>query len=115
MLYPGAGLFTLASYFTPSFLPSGLLNHSGAYFPYIAGLIGIAAYLHYRGRPGWRMFLVGILIFCVSLTLRTIDGRICAAWPLGTHFLWHLLNATVLFLLSRELVREAVRAAPPCG
>ncbi|HEU0289742.1 MAG TPA: ceramidase domain-containing protein [Burkholderiales bacterium] len=107
----GAGLFTLASYFTPSFLPAGLLNQSGAYFPYVAGLLGIAAYLRWRRRPGWRWFLLGILIFCVSLTLRTIDAHVCSAWPLGTHFLWHVLNAIVLFVLSRELVREACRPA----
>lgn len=106
----GAALFTLASYFTPSWLPAGLLNQSGAYFPYIAGLLGIAAYLRWRRQPAWRVFLLGILIFCVSLTLRTVDAQVCAAWPLGTHFLWHVLNAIVLFVLSRELVREAVRS-----
>jgi hypothetical protein len=107
----GAGLFTLASYFTPGFLPAGLLNQSGAYFPYIAGLLGIAAYLHHSRRPGWRMFLLGVAVFCVSLALRTIDVHVCAAWPLGSHFLWHVLNAVVLFLLSRELVREVLRPA----
>ncbi len=107
----GAALFTLASYFTPGVLPAGLLNQSGAYFPYLAGLLGIAAYLRWRRRPGWRMFLLGILIFCVSLALRTIDAQACAAWPLGTPFLWHVLNAIVLFVLSRELVREAAQSA----
>lgn len=103
----GAGLFTLASYFTPSFLPKGLLNQSGAYFPYLAGLLAIALFLRASARPGWRVFLLGILVFCVSLALRTIDLRVCATFPLGTHFLWHVLNAVVLFLLSRELAREA--------
>lgn len=107
----GAGLFTLASYFTPGFLPAGLLNQSGAYFPYVAGLLGIAAYLHHSRRPGWRMFLLGVAVFGVSLALRTIDPQVCAAWPLGSHFLWHVLNAIVLFLLSRELVREVLRPA----
>jgi hypothetical protein len=105
----GAGVFTVASYFTPGILPAGFLNRSGAYFPYLAGLLAITVFLAAAGRPGWRMFMFGTLLFCVSLALRTIDAQVCDAFPLGTHFLWHLLNAAVLFLLSRELVREATR------
>jgi hypothetical protein len=106
----GAGSFTVASYFTPAFLPAGFLNQSGAYFPYIAGLLAIAVFLRATGRPGWRVFLFGISLFCVSLALRTIDPQVCDTFPLGTHFLWHVLNAGVLFLLARELLRET---APP--
>ncbi len=32
----------------------------------------------------------------VSLVLRSLDAPLCAANPLGTHFLWHLLNAVML-------------------
>jgi hypothetical protein len=108
----GAGVFTVASYFTPGFLPAGFLNRSGAYFPYIAGLLAITVFLRATERPGWRVFLFGVLVFCGSLALRTIDPQVCDAFPLGTHFLWHLLNAAVLFLLSRELLRETTSALP---
>jgi hypothetical protein len=108
----GAVLFTLTSYFTPSLLPAGLLNKSGASFPYIAGLLAIALFLRAGGRPGWRVFVLGVLLFCISLALRTIDLQACPILPLGTHFLWHLLNAAVLFLLSRELVRETTDPRP---
>lgn len=105
----GALLFTGASYFTPAALPSGLLNQSGAYFPYLAGLTAITVFLYRAHRPGWRWFLAGTALFAVSLGLRTVDLLVCSAFPLGTHFLWHLLNAVVLFLLTRELAREALR------
>ncbi|NJN40478.1 MAG: hypothetical protein HC807_06085 [Gammaproteobacteria bacterium] len=39
----------------------------------------------------------------MSLTFRTLDRDLCAAIPLGTHFLWHLLNAVVLYRLACEL------------
>ncbi len=107
----GAALFTLASYSTPGVLPAGLLNQSGAYVPYIAALAAIALFLRVRARPAWRVFLLGILVFCASLALRTVDLQVCSAFPLGTHFLWHLLNAGVLLLLSRELVRETCAPA----
>ena len=43
-------------------------------------------------------------VFLVSLCFRTIDREICAAFPLGAHFLWHLLNALVLWLLLRTAI-----------
>ncbi|PWT93645.1 MAG: hypothetical protein C5B56_00365, partial [Proteobacteria bacterium] len=43
-------------------------------------------------------------LFCVSLVFRTIDRTICGAFPLGTHFVWHMLNAVVLFVLLRAAI-----------
>jgi hypothetical protein len=108
----GAALFTAASYLTPGFLPEGFLNGSGAYFPYVAGLSAMTAYLYARGRDNWRIYVLSLALFCASLTLRTIDQTVCAAFPPGTHFIWHLANAAVLFLLSRDLARDSVAAAP---
>jgi hypothetical protein len=42
-------------------------------------------------------------VFMVSLTARTIDRNVCSVWPWGTHFVWHVLNAWVLYQLSRAL------------
>ena len=47
------------------------------------------------------------LLFAASLTFRTMDGDLCAAFPLGTHFLWHMLNACVLWLLLRTAMLHA--------
>ena len=69
----GALAFSVASYFAPRFLPPGFLNQSGGYFPYVAGLLGITVWLKMRGRKGWRVFAVGIVLFCLSLTFRTVD------------------------------------------
>jgi hypothetical protein len=44
--------------------------------------------------------------FALSLTFRTIDLPVCARFPLGTHFLWHLLNATVLGILLLAALRH---------
>ncbi|HSD38217.1 MAG TPA: hypothetical protein VLC92_11960 [Rhodocyclaceae bacterium] len=43
------------------------------------------------------------LVFVVSLSLRTLDMALCASWPLGTHFAWHVLNALVLYCCARGL------------
>jgi hypothetical protein len=109
----GAASFTAASYFAPGFLPDGFLNQSGAYFPYVAGLSAITAYQYAERRANWRVYLLALLVFCVSLALRTIDQAVCAAFPLGTHFMWHVLNAAVLFVLSRELARDSGAGEAP--
>jgi hypothetical protein len=46
----------------------------------------------------------------VSLFFRSIDNAICESVPLGTHFLWHLLNGLVLYLLLRAAL--TMPAAP---
>jgi hypothetical protein len=103
----GAGIFSIASYFTPSLLPDGFLNQSGAYFPYLAGLLGIAAWLRVQRRPSSNLFAAGIALFVLSLALRTVDAAVCDSFPLGTHFAWHVLNGVVLYVLSCALAREA--------
>jgi hypothetical protein len=46
------------------------------------------------------------LIWTVSLTFRTLDIPLCAALPVGSHFLWHSFNAVVLYRLIRLLTRH---------
>jgi hypothetical protein len=43
----------------------------------------------------------------VSLVFRTVDEAVCTAIPIGTHFLWHVCNAIMLYLLLAALIRGA--------
>ncbi|MFD9737108.1 hypothetical protein [Umezawaea sp. NPDC059074] len=97
-------------------IPVSLLIPAGS-GPYLAAgvaLIGLAVALKFFGPPGtrhhWWAFAVAGVVFGVALTLRTVDLSACAEWPSGTHYLWHLLNAVVLYLVTRE---AAVRVSPP--
>lgn len=78
----------------------------GMYFSALAVLAGLAIVL--RGQPEWRYFVGATGVFAVSLTLRTLDEPLCAAVPVGTHLLWHVLNAVALFLVSAAAVRRVV-------
>lgn len=49
-------------------------------------------------------FAVAGGLFACSLLLRSLDEPVCGSFGAGTHFLWHLLNALVLYLLGRALV-----------
>jgi len=80
------------------------LNGSVGYLPALAFLIGFAGWLWHKGRPLWRAMAAAALLFAISVTLRTLDVALCARLPLGTHFLWHLLNAALLFVLLNSLI-----------
>ncbi len=43
-----------------------------------------------------RGFAIGAAILVLSLTLRTLDEPLCQIFPMGTHFLWHVLNGVML-------------------
>ena len=38
-----------------------------------------------------------------SILFRSVDQTLCETWPLGTHFVWHCLNAVVLYLTATAL------------
>lgn len=59
---------------------------------------------HLRGFPT-RYLWAGTLLFGLSLTFRILDHSICPSFPVGTHFLWHTCNATVIYLLFHGLVK----------
>lgn len=78
----------------------------GAYVAALAALIVIGGFLDIRrNHQAGRVLLAAAAIFAVSLTLRTVDAPVCSSFPAGTHFLCHLLNATVLFIVTRALVK----------
>jgi hypothetical protein len=53
-------------------------------------------------RAGQRL-LAAALVFALSLTARSLDLSACTLSPIGTHFLWHVLNAVVLYLITTAL------------
>ncbi|TWH21167.1 hypothetical protein [Prauserella rugosa] len=78
---------------------------------YAAPLVALFVLAVLTARDGaWPLFVVAGGLFGVSLTFRSVDHTVCGSFPPGTHFLWHLLNATVLYLVSRTAVRRWVRS-----
>ncbi|MHC0053832.1 ceramidase domain-containing protein [Actibacterium sp. D379-3] len=72
------------------------LGSSAGYAP-VPLLIGVYALLLRRRAPHTARGLgIGAGLLVLSLTFRTLDLPLCARLPLGTHFLWHLLNAILL-------------------
>jgi hypothetical protein len=109
-------VFFAVSRVLPQLVGPGALNGSLDYLPALAAMLILVWFVPSKVRPA--IWLASIL-FVVSLAFRTMDQAICTAFPLGTHFVWHLLNAAVLFVLldaaiSADLgITPAARRASP--
>lgn len=82
-----------------------MLGESSAY-------LGILCYLVFLGikerqLPAKQSYLLkASVIFAISIVFRTIDLAICDHVPMGTHFIWHGLNALVIFLSLSSLLSQ---------
>ncbi len=69
---------------------------SAGYWPVPLAIVIYAALLWRRLPELARGMVIGAGILTLSLTARSVDLPACEAVPFGTHFLWHILNATML-------------------
>jgi hypothetical protein len=101
------GFFAFSFLADPLFGP--LVGGSAAYVPALLALVAIGSFLIATHRPEGGVVLTAGLVFTLSLGMRIADAPLCPAWPHGTHFLWHGLNAVTLGLL----LVAAIRHVPP--
>lgn len=74
----------------------GPLNGSTAYVSVLLLIVLYAlAAIPNHPRTGGGM-IGGALVLAISIAFRSIDDAVCPSFPLGTHFLWHCLNALML-------------------
>jgi len=99
----------LAAYFGATLyaegeVPASVLWGGAMYVPTVVVMLTIVTVLRWRQIEGAGAFLFATAVFLLSFTARTLDHPLCAAFPIGTHFLWHLLNATLLYILVRTAI-----------
>lgn len=94
------GVFIVVSVLMPAHMLWGSVGYVPAW-----GLLILAALLHAPG-PVRRDLSAAAVLFGVSLTFRSLDGPLCSQWQSGTHFLWHLCNALVLYWIVRATQRH---------
>ncbi len=103
--------FQAANFASEMYLPRDFMNGSVMYLPTYATLLimTFAAYRHHRAAG--RVFELAMMVFTASLFFRTVDMEFCEIVPFGTHFLWHCLNAYLLYsLLGLLIAREKPQA-----
>ena len=81
-----------------------LLNGSLVYAPALILLPGLGLYHFLQHKAGRFLLLATTGVFLVALVFRSIDEAACPYIPIGTHFLWHVLIAVVLYLSMRALI-----------
>jgi hypothetical protein len=81
-----------------------VLNGSLSYAPAALVILGLGAAHRAAGRREPLGLLAAGALFFLAVGVRSVDQALCEAWPLGTHFLWHLLAALAMYLASRAVV-----------
>jgi hypothetical protein len=104
----GSAAFAALSTALASWVPRSVLNGSSGYLPALAAL-AVVGWLT-RSDASGRAMLIAAAVFVASLIFRIIDLDICGLLPVGTHFLWHILNAVVIYLVLCGAIEQ--RAVP---
>lgn len=76
-------------------------------------LLLYAGFLHRRQPATARGLLLGAGLLSLSISLRSLDQALCAIWPPGTHFIWHLLNALMLGWMIEVYRRQLLAGSEP--
>lgn len=100
-------VYTAAGVAAQKFIPPDTLNGSIMYVPTYLTLVIMTAGVWGRDRNGGEAFLCALVVWTLSLVFRTIDMAVCPSMVVGTHFLWHTLNAWVLWKLTMVLLGRA--------
>ncbi|TLU83850.1 MAG: hypothetical protein FDX30_06145 [Chlorobium sp.] len=98
----GIFLFIAINVFSCNF--QSVLNGSIMYFPAFIVVFSLGVYHLMHQQIERLAILAASLVFSLSLLFRTIDLYICPLWPLGTHFIWHILNGLLLYLTTRVII-----------
>lgn len=91
-----AGFIPYAAITVPLFAQVPGLGSSASYAPVPVLILAYAVLLRNRLPRVARGLAIGAGLLTLSLTFRTLDQASCAVLPIGTHFMWHILNATML-------------------
>ena len=90
-------------------------NGTLGYTPAFGALMLVGALLLWQRHPAWRYLLAAGVVFLAAMTFRTIDYEACT-WAMrgsrgiGTHFVWHTLNAVVVYVLLLAAIRYGASA-----
>ena len=97
-----AALFSLMPFFAVS----------APYWPVPVLIIVYALLLALRHPATARGLWLGAFLLILSLVFRSLDETVCDRIPVGTHFLWHILNGVMLGWMI-EVYRRHMRPPGP--
>jgi hypothetical protein len=89
----------------PEWLAQASNGSTGYLVPFLS-LLCFGLLLFVARKPGAGYVLAATAVFVASVTFRSMDQAVCAAFPIGTHFMWHVLNGLLLGLLLAAAARH---------
>ena len=108
----GLTVYFAVTFYAEAAIPGDVLWGGALYLPTLFLMLVIGTVLYWRRLRGAAALLVAIVVFMLSFTARTLDAKLCTAFPIGTHFMWHLLNAVLLYILVRIAIAHSAPGAP---
>lgn len=103
------GFIPYAAIMVPVFNAIPFLEVSNFYWTVPLLLFVYAGFLYRRMPQTAQGMIGGALLLCVSIAVRSLDEALCTHWPIGTHFIWHLLNAIMLGWMIEVYRRHVTR------
>ena len=116
-LHPFAAGMMMVSFFAAALYGRQfphLLNGSLIYAPALALVCALGVYHYATRKPARTRLAVAAAVLAAAIGLRSLDASVCDRFALGTHFLWHVLVAAVIYLSVSALLvvlREQPSAA----
>lgn len=97
--------FTAGDVTTDGTASATAFNGSIQYAPALAALLIFTVLSHVKKHPARSGLTLATGMFCAALFFRTVDLAACPiTGGIGTHFLWHLLNAAMIGVLLHTLI-----------
>ncbi len=90
-------------------VPGRVLWGGAMYLPTVVAFLALGVAPARWTGSAQKIFLLAVAVFMLAFTFRTLDTPLCTNLPFGTHFLWHLLNAALLYLLVRAMTLHGSR------
>ena len=87
-------------------VPQGLLGGGVTHIPTLLALLIFIVVLARRGLLVWRYLVAGAACYSIALFVRSWDVPLCNAYPLGLHWLWHILTALAATLVLIGLIHS---------
>ncbi len=81
------------------------LNGSLFYVPSLVAMLAFGALWAKRSAVEPYLLVATACFFALAITARSVDWIV--PWPIGTHFLWHLLNGIVVYTALRTWIVAA--------
>ncbi len=94
-----------------TFIPP-VLNRSLIYAPALIVLLALGVYHYQQSKHECCILIASAGVFFFALVFRSIDLIVGPYFPIGTHFLWHILNGLNVYMTMRCLILNLLDPVP---